>query len=100
MKVIERKPITMAEAKSLISDFEERKELQDYFKKFSKLSKEKSLALAEEIRGLDNIKIKEKDIIKIVEFLPKEVEEVHKIFTDVTLSEEEATQVVEIVKKY
>ena len=94
------KPLSLAEVKDLIGDVEDRKELKDYIKKFGKLSKEDSLKLGEEIRGLDNMKVKEENIVKIVDFVPKNSEELNKIFTDVSLDEEECNKILEIVKDY
>lgn len=100
MIVIEKKPLTLAEAKSQIKDFEDRKALEDYFKKFSNLSEDKALKLIEEMKALNNPKIKDEDISKVADFLPTDAEEVNKIFTDVTLTEDETNKIIEIVKKY
>ncbi len=94
------KPLCLAEVKNLIGDMDDRKELNDYIKKFGNLSKEDSLKLGDEIRGLDNMKIKEENIVKIVDFVPKTSEELNKIFTDVSLDEEECNKILEIVKGY
>ena len=94
------KPLCLAEVKNLIGDMDDRKELNDYIKKFGNLSKEDSLKLGDEIRGLDNMKIKEENIVKIVDFVPKTAEELNKIFTDVSLDEEECNKILEIVKGY
>ena len=72
----------------------------DYFKKFVSLSSEKAKSLSEDIRALKNVKVREKDIVKVADLLPKSKEEVNKIFTEVSLSEEESNAIVEIVKKY
>ena len=94
------KPLCIAEVKNLVGDMDDRKELNDYIKKFGNLSKEDSLKLGDEIRGLDNMKIKEENIVKIVDFVPKTSEELNKIFTDVSLDEEECNKILEIVKGY
>jgi DNA-directed RNA polymerase subunit F len=39
-------------------------------------------------------------MIKIVDFLPENAEEVNKIFNEVSLNEEEINKILEIVKKY
>ena len=94
------KPLSLAEVKDLIGNVEDRKELNNYIKKFGKLSKEDSLKLGEEIRGLDNMKVKEENIVKIIDFVPKTSEELNKIFTDVSLDKEECNKILEIVKGY
>ena len=96
----EMKPLTLAEVKEFVWEMEEKKELKNYLKKFGNLSKEDSLKLGEKIRELDNLKVKEEHIVKIVDFVPKTSEELNKIFTDVSLDEEENKKILEIVKDY
>lgn len=100
MKVIQMKPVHLADVKELAGEVEEKKNLKDYLKKFGKLTKKKADELADEIRSLNNLKIKEEDIMKIVDFLPKNSEDLNKIFKDVSLDEKEANDLLEIVKKY
>jgi len=101
MTILNRTPLSLANVKELIKDeLDEKKQMADYLKKFSNLSKEKAEQLAEEIRGLNNLKIKEDDIVKILDFLPKDIESVNKIFTDVSLTEDESNKVLEIIGKY
>lgn len=99
MNVLSRKPISLAEAKALANNVEEKKELADYFKKFSKISREKADKIINEVRELNNPKIKEEDMVKIADFLPKDLEELNKIFSQVSLTEEEANAVLAIVGK-
>ena len=94
------KPLTLAEVNSLVGDLEERKELKDYIRKFGNLSKEDSLKLIGELRELDNLKVKEENIVKIVDFVPKNSEELNKIFTDVSLDEEENKKILKIIEGY
>ncbi len=99
MKVLDLKPVHLAEVKELTKDLEE-KNLTLYLKKFGNLDLKKSNELAEEIIKLDNMKIKDDDVVKIVDFLPRNIEELNKIFKDLSLDEKEANDVLEIVKKY
>jgi DNA-directed RNA polymerase subunit F len=98
--ILGSKAQTFAEVKEIIKDLEEKKELKSYLKKFNKLTKEKSEKLKEEIRELKNLKIKEEDIVKVVDFLPKDKEELNKVFAEISLSEEETNAILEIIKKY
>ena len=97
--IINKRPLTLAEVKSYV-DADENKQMADYLKKFSKLSEDKARALVDEIRSLNNPKIKDGDMVKITDFLPEDLESVNKIFTEVSLTEEEANAILEIVKKY
>jgi len=98
--IIKQKPLTLAEVGEIIGKDEEKKQMLSYLKKFSKLSKDKADSMAKDLRCLDNLKVKEEHIAKIVDLLPKDAEDLNKIFTDVSLSEEESNAILEIVKKY
>lgn len=96
--ILDMKPLSMAEVKEFIKDVEEKKELKDYLKKYSKVSQEKAKEISEAIRGLGNIKIRETDVVKVVDFLPQTPEEVNKIFSEVSLDEKEINDILNITK--
>lgn len=98
--ILSMKPLTLAEVQHLAGDVSEKKALEDYLKKFGNLSQEKAQKLADEIRALANVKISEEHIAKIVDFLPRDSEQVHKIFHDVSFEESETNAVLDIVKNY
>ena len=98
--ILEMRPLTMVEAKKLSGDLEEKKELKSYFKKFSKVKEDKIKELCDKLRKLDNLKVKEADIVKVADFLPKTAEELNKIFNDVSLDEKEINDILDIVKEY
>ena len=100
MIVLDKKPLSISEVKSHVSNLEGKKALEDYLKRFGNLKKDKAEKLAEDLRSLNNPKIKEDDIVKVIDFLPTQSEEVNKIFTDVSLSEDESNKIIEIVGKY
>lgn len=92
----ETKSLSLAEA----SRFIEEEELKAFIKKFTKIKPEEASKLREEIEKLGNIKIKEEHITKIIDLLPEDTQDAAKIFTDVSLEENEISQIIEIVKKY
>jgi DNA-directed RNA polymerase subunit F len=94
------KPLHLAKVKELAGDLEERKELKDYLKKFGNLSLEKADSLTNDLNALDNLKLKDEFIVKIVDFLPRDSESLNKIFTEVSLDEKETQEILEIVKGY
>jgi len=98
--ILERKPVTMAEVREIVGKVEGQEELKIYLKKFTKLKKDKANALMDEIKGLDNIKIREEHIVKVADFMPQDAEDVGKIFSDAGLTEEEINAILDIVKKY
>ena len=93
-------PITMAETKEIVGKLEEKNELKDYLKKFTKLSKDRAMKLVEEINLLNNMKIKQENAVKVADFMPANLEEVRKIFVETSLTDEEANAILNIVAKY
>ena len=97
--ILNKTPLTLAEVKDYCKDLEN-PGIQDYLKAFVKVSKADALKCSAEIRALNNPKIKEENIISIVDFLPRDLEDLNKIFLDVTLTEEESNAILKIVKEY
>ena len=52
------------------------------------------------MKKLDSMKIKKEHIVKIINLLPADSSDLNKIFTDVSLDEDETNKILEIVKKY
>ena len=100
MKIINRRPVTMGEVALNLKNVDENKPIHNYIKKFKSLDKQKSDKLVESVRALNNPKIKEEDIVKVADFLPRDSEDVNKIFTEVSLNEEEINSILQIVKNY
>ncbi len=93
-------PVTLAEVKSIVDKMEEKEELKNYLKTFTKLNKDKADKLFEELKSMKDSRLKDEDLVKIVDFLPKDAEELRKLFHDTSLSEDEANAILEIVKKH
>jgi DNA-directed RNA polymerase subunit F len=99
----EKQPLTMQEANKILNSVEENDKIKDakaFIKKFSKSKEDKAAALQKELQDLNLMKLKEKDIIKIVDFLPEEAQELNKILTEVTLDADETNKILESVKKH
>jgi DNA-directed RNA polymerase subunit F len=111
--IIEKKPLTLAEVKEIVSkkskeSKEETKQnarlesVNILLKKFVKLTPDQAKKLREELASLNIIKLKEKDIVKIINFLPEDAEDLRKIFfgQGINLDENEINSILEKVKKY
>ena len=94
------KPLSLAEAEQIVKENEGKQELEPYFKKFAELKIKDALELRKELEALNNHKIKQEHIVKIIDFLPEDATDVHKIFIDVSLDENEVKQIIDIVSKY
>jgi len=99
--ILDRTPINMNEVHELISNIDDspkKEEIELYLKKFMKSKPEQAKKIKEEMEALDSIKVKRDHIVKIVDFLPNDASDLNKIFTDVSLNEEETNKILEIVK--
>lgn len=89
----------MGEVFEQVKDEEGKEILVKYLKKFNKASKEEAKKIREGMVELNNPKVKEYHIAKVIDFLPDTSEEINKIFIDSNLNEEETNKIIEIVKK-
>lgn len=100
MNLINKRPVTLAEVKENVKSLDESAPIHLYLKKFCKISKDKASKLVEEVRALNNPKLKEENFIKIADFLPVDSEDLNKICNEASLTEEEAQAILAIVKNY
>lgn len=98
--ITNKQPVTLAFVAEAVKGSEEKKPIHAYLKKFCQLSEADAKKLHAEITTLNNLKLKEEHIVKIIDFLPRDSEDIGKIINDVSLSEAEANAILEIVKKY
>lgn len=99
----ERKLITLAEAKEMLKEIKTDKAqaVLAFIKKFTKISAKDALKLKEQLSGLGLTKLKEEEIIMLVNFMPKDASDVRKIFTgsDINLDQDEIKKILSIFKK-
>ncbi len=93
--IIEETPLSMVEAAKDVDE-----ELKGFIKKFTSLTPEQGAELKEKLKALGLVKLKERDLVKIVDILPEDKEDVNKIFTEVSLDEEEINKILDVVKEY
>jgi DNA-directed RNA polymerase subunit F len=109
-KVQSETPITMAELRSELARIKERdKELgfrgakaEDYLNTFVKLSPEDSKKLQEEIEGLNIPRLGNDILIKLVDLLPKSVDEMKVILQayHVTVTKENMQKIIDTIAKF
>lgn len=93
------KPLSMIEAKEIVEKHSENLEIREHFKKFCKIKLKQAEEIRKELESMDNHKIRQEHIVKIIDFLPEDASDLNKIFTEVSLDENEIKQIIEIVKK-
>lgn len=98
----ERKPLGLFEVEEILETVKETdktKEIKSYLKKFSNVDAKKSKKLKEELTGLGIVKLKEADIIKIIDIMPENAVELNKIVVDTSLDADETNKLLETIKK-
>ena len=90
-------PLSMSES---IEYMDKEDPLTGFLKKYVKLTPEKAKELREKIEELDLIKINDNNMAKLLDILPRDKEELNKIFVDASLSEDEANKILETIKEY
>lgn len=98
--------VPLARVKDILDKVEdktyEQKVTYDYAKKFAKLDTKKAEALIKKLSELKMRKLKDKQIVKIVDLLPKDMEDLKVILakSQMPLKEDELQKILEIVKKH
>lgn len=107
MKVIDSKPISMTEAKEILTGRQAKKELGyeqklafEHLNKFTKLKPEEAKKLSEELSSV--LRMSPETQVQILNFLPKNPDELRMIFSreKFSLKEEEISKILEIVKRF
>ena len=71
-----------------------------FIKKFTELSPKDAKEMKKKLEELGLVKINPEKIAKVIDLLPDNNEELNKIFSDVSLDEEETKKIVDIVKQF
>ena len=101
--IINNESLSMAEAVEFIkktADEDSKANLTAFIKKFSKLSYKDAKEIREKIFGLDLVKVKKEHISKIIDLMPENTQDLNKIFVDISLDEDEAKKILDIVKEF
>jgi DNA-directed RNA polymerase subunit F len=99
--ILERTPLNMNEVEDIldnIPDSEKKEMAKDFLKKFMKAKPEQAKKIKDELEKMDLIKLKREHIVKIVDLLPADASDINKIFTDISLNEDETNKILEVVK--
>ncbi len=107
-EILESKPVPMAVVKELLKkkkgeemSFEEKQAIE-HLKALTKLSAKEAEKLEEELRKLEMRKLKDENIVKIVDILPTTMEELKLVLSDakVPFNKEELEKIFEVVKRF
>ena len=108
-QIIEEKPIPLGEVKEVISSIEKRDQelnflsnkTKEYLDAFISLSKAKKDNLKKSLHDLNLTRLKEEHIVKIIDFLPKNVSEFKSILQAYPLSmaKNDQEEILRVVKE-
>ena len=92
--------LSMAEVLDYISKEDNETEIVGFINKFNKLNSKDAKELKSEIEKLNILKIRPENLVKIIDILPENSEELNKIFVDVSLDEDETRKILDAIKKF
>lgn len=75
-------------------------EMTGFIKKFVKINPKDAKELRGKLEKLDLMKLKEEQIVKIIDLFPKDEDELNKIFVGVNLDNDETKKILETVKEF
>ncbi len=90
--------LSMAEAIEYVNK-EDSIDIKGFIKKFTKLKPKEAKELKKKLEGLDMMKLRAEQIIKIIDLLPENQEDLNKI-VDISLDENETKKILETVKEF
>jgi DNA-directed RNA polymerase subunit F len=109
-KIISERPITLAELADDLDKLEkEEKELnfrsnktKAYLNHFKKLDMKQVKEITKKIEDLEIPRLKERQVVKLIDSLPKTEEEIKLIFVGetTTVTEENTKKLLEVIKEY
>ena len=71
-----------------------------FIKKFAKLTNKDAKKLKENLASLSSMKIKPEHTAKIIDIMPENQEDLNKIFTEITLDEDESKKILDAIKQF
>ena len=94
-------PLSIAESAEYVKESKDGEtNMRAFIKKFTKLKPQEGKVLREKLKKLDLMKMKDTQIVKIIDLMPETPEELNKIFTEIGLDEDETKKVLDTVKEF
>ena len=94
-------PLSMPETTEYITgDSDKEEDVKKFVKKFTKVNAADSKKIRKKIEELDMVKIRPESIAKIIDIMPEDNESLNKIFTDVSLDEDEAKKILDTISEF
>jgi len=99
--ILNKEQLSMAEAQEYLDKKKESDlNVLAFIKKFTELNQKDARDMKKKLSDLGIIKMREEHMIKIVDLLPQNVEDVNKIFIGVGLDEDETKKILDTTKQF
>ena len=95
MTVKSNEPLSLPEVEEHL---DKTSDLVKFIKKFTKETPKSAIEMKKKLEELNLIKIKPENISKIIDISPESQEDLNKIFTDVSLDDEESKKILDAIK--
>ena len=94
-------PLSIAETKEYLKKSSDSDaDFSGFVLNFTKLGFKEAKELRKNLQDLGIMKLRDENIIKIIDVMPENSESLNKIFTDVSLDEDETKKILETVKQF
>ncbi len=90
-------PISMSESLKFVA---KDSDLEVFAKKFVSLDHKEAEKMKRALEELNLIKLKKAYIAKVIDLMPENVEDLNKIFIDVSLDEDENKKILDVIKQF
>jgi DNA-directed RNA polymerase subunit F len=110
LTVIEEIPITLAELKTKVDSIQlggeelsfRTNKVKEYLMQFTRLNLKEVTELKKKLQDLDIPRMKEKQIVKIIDLLPRDMDELRMVFAgeNTTINQENMQKILDVVKDY
>ncbi len=93
--------LSMVEVAEYVKKIEDSEiDLTGFIKKFVKLNLKEAKELRKKIEELELMKVRREHIVKIIDLIPENAEDLNKIFVDISLNEDETRKILETIKEF
>ena len=92
--------LSIAEISEFVKKDNLNEEFMKFIKNFAKLPAKQAKELRKNLEELELMKVKPEHLVKIVDLMPEDKEDLNKIFADTGLDEDETKKILDAVKKF
>lgn len=99
--ILGKKQLSMAESMEFLEkEGDSEADARGFIKKFIKLKFKDAQELRKKLEALELIKMREEYLIKVIDLMPENAEDLNKIFNDTSLDEDETKKILDTIKEF